>query len=557
MIEEVLDRNPYARLARQFRRELNARSARFEDLHDSVATGGQPAVATLKIDGELAVIHAHVDPDFCVVYNREGRARWDFPAAAEVIALLRAAGRTDVIAFGELHVADRQGVALRRDELTRVLRTRVAQRTPRDLERLHLAIFDLYRLDADVLWGRTPYPDRYAVIQTLFAGGAQVAPVAGEVLPGEDWSALRDWQTRLAREDQEGLVLRINRTVTVEMLHHVDVAVIGYAPGTGRYSNTVGSLALAFRRPNGEYVYAGRVSGLTVEERDRYKSELEPTGQKLQKIILTKPGPVVAVEAERFKRVLQPGLLYHPRERRWERLLTKRPAVSLTRPRYVEQRIDMDVSLPGGLQMSQVPGWSEGPEVDLEAFARKIQVPEAEVREVVRAILRRDDLPTREAQYRALRDMWGRRQREAEFAERRELAAALVPDPVLDPEGKKFRAAMTQVVAQLRAVAQQWANAKKIPADDMMDLVGDTIVKTLEAWEKRKAGIVGRTGKVVGPRPGEPLGAYMQMVMENTRRDMYRKQKGARAEFQEKVREMAEGRLRARGLAKGRRRTST
>jgi hypothetical protein len=214
--------------------------------------------------------------------------------------------------------------------------------------------------------------------------------------------------------------------------------VVGYKLGSGRNFGRIGSLMLALRTESGNFVYAGLVgSGLSDTQRDAWAQRLKPsrTGQIVKwagELHLVTPQHVVEIETETIIKKVQPGLFWDRDLQRWDIGIPKQAGIALKHPRFTRLRSDKDVLNRHDVRLSQVPGWESGEASQVEAFVRRIGVPEDRVNDVVREALKVDgplDLKLKQAQ-----TVWEGFQRAgAKFV----WEDVIIPEPedtIIDPE---------------------------------------------------------------------------------------------------------------------------
>jgi ATP-dependent DNA ligase len=538
----VAPRNPYAKLATRFREELRWRAARLEEVQ---LEDGEPVVATVKMDGELAVIHTNVDAGFSQVYNRTDKARWGFPAADEMAQCLVQAGTRQVIAFGELYAIDDRGKSLRLAALNSILKRK--QPTREQVGRLALAVFDLYQVGDDVVWGRMPYPDRFALLHRLFADCERVRPVAGKALRGEPSALASMWQRYVLDRGYEGIVLRGDAVQKVKPVHTLDCAVVGFKMGTGKNFGKVGSLALALRAESGVYVYVGLVgSGLTNTQREAWTQRLVgtptgtgpkgmETGQHVKwagELRLVAPHFVVEVETETITKKVQPSLFFDRDLGRWDLGGGKKAGIALKHPRFVQERPDKSALNKHDVRLGQVPGWEGGGDAPkIEEFVRRIGVDEERVYDVVRAAQR---VPgPLDAKLAAAQRAWDEFQREGVQID---WEAVVIPEPrgpVLDPERRpsqaiieqeEFEDLIGQAVPELeRFLMRKMPNIKPQDAE---------AAAAAAAWKAIRA-FRGELGQ--RPRPGRKLMPWLREIAWKSLLDIWKEGGKKKKEWEQRV----------------------
>lgn len=348
--------------AEQFKRELAFRAARLEAVAD-VLPDGEPVVVTVKVDGELEVFDVDVPADVALLTNRNERERWAIAIRDELLAAARRAGYQSVRGAGELYAVDAQGRPLPFSEVISLIKRRTkGESRPQGQQALRFAVFDVFSVDGQQLWGTVPYAERFALAYTLFAGGALVHPVAGQVDVREPAPIQALWKKHVLEGNFEGLVLRVNGAVKIKPIHTVDVAVIGIVPGKGKHRGRMGALVTAFRDRAGRYLAAGKVgTGFTDAERQWWHRHVRRVTGKAhygrtaweREVTFVVPDHVIEVEAVRFTR---------PTVKAWSFDGTQwtadppQPGAVAQHPRFVRRRPDKTIA-PHDVRLTQVPGW--------------------------------------------------------------------------------------------------------------------------------------------------------------------------------------------------------
>lgn len=527
----VAARNPYAKLALRFREELKWRAARMEEVTEMV--GDRPLIATVKMDGELAVVHANADAGFAQVYNRTDKARWDFKAANDMRRCVVRAGHARCIAFGELIAVDSEGTPLRLNALNSILKRK--QPTREQTDRLALAIFDLYQLDDDVLWDRMSYVDRFALVHTMFAGCDSVRPVAGQALQGEPSALQSMWRRHILDANAEGLVLRANGVLKVKPVHSLDCAVVGYKLGAGRNFGRIGSLMLALRTDSGNFVYAGLVgSGLSDTQRDAWAQRLKParTGQVVKwsgELHLVTPQYVAEIETETIIKKVQPGLFWDRDLQRWDIGIPKQSGIALKHPRFLRWRSDKDAMNRHDVRLSQAPGWESSDAAQVESFVRRIGVPEDRVDDVVREALKVEgpvDLKIKQAQ-----TVWEGFQRAGAKFNWEDVVIAAPRDNIIDPEHEEpwrapsdFEDLIGQAIPELeRFLMFKMNNVKQQDAE---------AAAAAAAWKAIRA-YRGELGQ--RPEPGRKMMPWLKKIAVNALLDIWREGGQKKKDWEKRV----------------------
>jgi bifunctional non-homologous end joining protein LigD len=187
-----------------------------------------------------------------------------FPRVAQALSRLVVG---DAVIDGEVCVVDAQGVP--RFELIQQGRTDEAV----------LFAFDLLRLDGEDL-RRRPLEERRDLLRSLLSNPPPGVRIAEE-MPGEVGAALEQVRER----GLEGLILKARGSVyekgrsrewlKLKAQATQELAIIGWTPGKGNASGSLGALLLAVADGKGGYAFAGKVgTGFSSKQRTELKKQL-------------------------------------------------------------------------------------------------------------------------------------------------------------------------------------------------------------------------------------------------------------------------------------------
>lgn len=368
--------NWYENLLNAYKKELRFVSAELDLVDETVPQGR--FIATVKYDGELT---AAVMMEECgATYNRYGRVRWDFPANAEFLSLAAARGLKSVIAFCELYAVSPEGKPLPLNETMSIIKKPV---TPEREAQIRIAVFDIYSVDDQVLYGRTSYEERFLVAHDLFRDGRYVHAAAGRDFETGDKVISELWQKHVLDENYEGLVIRANKAIKIKPRFSIDLAVVGFFEGKGRLAGTLGGVVTAFMTPlpapledqwavpifPGEFLFAGRVgTGFddkeraelwkdlnfsTIGRKETLKGSRNGFGQPGN--IAVEPRMVIEVEASNFVRRDVDAMVWDHENGMYLMVCRNcRPGWTLQQPRFIRIREDKQID-PADLRLEQVP----------------------------------------------------------------------------------------------------------------------------------------------------------------------------------------------------------
>lgn len=175
----------------------------------------------------------------------------------------------DAVVDGEICVLDPQGAP--RFELIQQGK----------LDEAVLFAFDLLRLDGEDLRGQ-PLERRRDLLHSLFSNVPPELRVA-EAVPGSIDEALQSMRQR----GMEGLILKARGSLyekgrsrawlKLKAQANQELAIIGWTPGKGARSGSLGALLLAVADGRGGYRFAGKVgTGFSSKQRAELKKQLEP-----------------------------------------------------------------------------------------------------------------------------------------------------------------------------------------------------------------------------------------------------------------------------------------
>jgi ATP-dependent DNA ligase len=341
----------WVKLLNQFRKDLRFRSVELEQVEEHL---GRTYVITVKYDGELT--STRIRGKDAKVYNRYGRIREDFIITTEMERIAREQGVKDLVVFGELYAVDAQERPLPLNEVMSIIKN------PSDCReelQMRLAVFDIYQYGKDILYDKVPYPDRFALIYTLFEGASDfIHPVAGQTYVDEPEHAVDIlWKKHILDENYEGLVIRGNGAIKIKPVFTYDVAVVGMYEGKGKHKGRLGGFITAFMNSAGAFLISGKVGGgMDDEQREYFWKHLKRAGAIPTKG--TKATPHYWVEPELVIEVQAANVRARPTEAfAWDgKQYLQGPDLDgfvFQQPRMLRVRGDKDIS-PNDLRLEQV-----------------------------------------------------------------------------------------------------------------------------------------------------------------------------------------------------------
>jgi bifunctional non-homologous end joining protein LigD len=214
------------------------------------------------------------------------------------------------------------------------LQTRAQLSDPKDVRRalgtpVFLLLFDVLELDGASLvdW---PYRERRAVLAEVVHENERIhlpAGFDGDVAEALATSARLGLEGVVAKQPDSSYAVGRRSRAWIKIKHQrsQEVVIIGWRPGTGSLTGSVGSLAMAVPDADGALRYVGRVgSGLTDRERAALMARFEPMAQ--ERPAAEVPGPESRgmhwispelVGEVRFGERTASGTLRHPVWRGW------------------------------------------------------------------------------------------------------------------------------------------------------------------------------------------------------------------------------------------------
>lgn len=265
MIQEWEKNHELVKILNDYKEETSARSLTFEEVSNFLKNK-KDYVVSYKLDGELNALL--FENGKSKIFSRVGRVRRYFPVTDEADKLL--SKNKKVIAFGELHVVDSNGIPISYPNAISILRK---PETEEDEKNIRFAVFDLFEVDGKNKFDKN-YWKRMEEVKELFGKGKYVYPVVVE----KDGIELvkKMWKEVTGNKGYEGLVITLlgngiekEKRIKVKPLFSQDLCVIAieYSPEHKWMSN----LMLAYIDRNHNYRYAGHVgTGFTENERKEW-----------------------------------------------------------------------------------------------------------------------------------------------------------------------------------------------------------------------------------------------------------------------------------------------
>ncbi len=238
-------------------------------------SGTNQVLETTKYDGEGVFIYFEKDKYLFCFSPSSGRTRLGFAALDNLKSKLNA-GVKKALFRAELYLANINGV---RENVGDVIRVSFSN-NQEDINRLHLAVFDMIMLDGED-YQVLPFDKTWAKIGDLLAGSTNdLAHRAEGGLVGEN-EIEKIFNTKI-ESGQEGIVVRVfsrNEIYKIKPRRTIDAVVIGYVEGELENGHGITSLLTALNYPlANQLVFQTLVrigSGFTDEQRISLLSVLE------------------------------------------------------------------------------------------------------------------------------------------------------------------------------------------------------------------------------------------------------------------------------------------
>lgn len=383
--------------AQDYRRQLSASMIAIDAKDMKRKIPASEYHVSRKIDGEFTVL-LYQDGEAASV-NAGGTVRVGLPLLDEAAATLKAAGLTEAMLVGELHVVRADGGRSRIHDVISAVRTPSAQD---DLDRAHFAAFDLMSLDGERWTG--DLRETRARLEALLGEGERVRPVDGEWVDGVP--AIQELYRRwVLDEEGEGLVVRGDGggQYKVKPQQSLDLLVVGVSEGVGDREGLLHDLLVGVMRADGSVHLLTRVGGgYTEEQRRSILEELRPLVVDSEYAAVNTAH--VAYQMLRPERVIEIsclGILAKttrggPINRmvlEWDeaastyRVIRRLPLASVLSPRFVRFREDKEAD-PRDVSLAQIAKVVEVPLSDSEAGAMRPSRSEVLRREVYTKELR-------------------------------------------------------------------------------------------------------------------------------------------------------------------------
>ena len=339
-----------------------------------------------KVDGEFSVI-VFRDGE-AITINPGGTVRVGLPSLIEAGELLKKAGVKDALIAAELFVSKPDGERTRVHDVTRIARRPESQE---DLDKLHLAVFDIIEIDgAEVGEG---FPGVCEKLGEIFGDGKSVRPVEAESAKDAK-GVLALFEKWVEEGNEEGLVARSDTagSFKIKPRHTFDFVVIGFAEGVDDRAGMLHDMLLAVMRSDGSYHVVGRVGGgFSEDERRDLLSDLRDivVGSEYAEVNsdrvayeMVRPEWVVEIscldlvsQTTRGASIDRMVLSYDNKEDMWK-TVRRLPLVSIVSPQFVRRRTDKQ-AVAEDVRISQLTDFVEIEKT--EVTAEDLELPKSEV----------------------------------------------------------------------------------------------------------------------------------------------------------------------------------
>lgn len=368
-----------------FRRQIGAQMMALDKLGIAKQIIASHYHISRKIDGEFSVLVVQ-DGDIMAL-NPGGTIRYGAPYMKEALELLQKAGITNGMIAGELYVHRKDDQRPRVHDVVRLARSPSSQK---EVDSLHFAVFDFIEIDEEPV--TEPYAEKWEQIQEVFGDGERVHPVETE--QGSEKTVKKQFEQWVEKEGAEGVVVRSDNAgfFKIKPRHTLDVAVIGFAEGTGDRKGMIHDLLLAIQRADGSFQIMGRVGGgFSDQERCDFLSDLtdlvvssEYAEVNSDRVAYQMVEPKLVAEISCLDLVSQTTrggtidrmvLNWDPEKQTWE-TVRRLPLVSIISPQFIRFRDDKKVH-PNDIAIKQLTDLVEIPLA--EKSAKELELPASEV----------------------------------------------------------------------------------------------------------------------------------------------------------------------------------
>ncbi len=207
---------------------------------------------TRKMDGEFSMLF--FDGKETISVNPGGTMRAGLPAFAELTKHLKDAKIKSACLAAELHLKTDK-----RERIHDVIRIARNPKSPQDLNKLQISVFDILELNGDEF---TESVKTLNTLDDLIQDGNLVGPVEYETTDNRKdiKSAVEKWVTE---GGSEGVVVRNEQTgwFKIKPSHTIDVAVLGFSDSPGERRGLLHDIFVGLVRKDGTYHTMAKIGG--------------------------------------------------------------------------------------------------------------------------------------------------------------------------------------------------------------------------------------------------------------------------------------------------------
>ena len=377
--------NPFVPLrAQEYRRQLAQRMMALDKAYVKEKLPATDCFVSRKVDGECTLVL--IEGGECCSVNPGAVVRTGLPFMEEAAALLGKSKHKQMLLAGELYV-NRTDRRPRVHDVSRVARQPESQA---DLDKLHLAVFDILEIDGKP--APAAYADVWKKIETVFKAGQKIHPVETVRAKTID-DVMKLFQKWVEGEGAEGIVVRSDSggQFKIKPLINLDVAVLGFTEGTDDRLGMIHDLLVGLMRQDNSFHILGRVGGgFDEDQRRAWLSDLKDMAahsdyaEVNDSVAYQMVRPEWVIEMSCLDLINQSTrggsidrmVLGYDMPRNMYQSIRRLPLASPISPVFIRRREDKAIR-PADLRMQQVAEVVEVPMMDKDA--RQLSLPKSEV----------------------------------------------------------------------------------------------------------------------------------------------------------------------------------
>jgi hypothetical protein len=248
--------------AQEYRRHLAQRMMALDKAYVKEKLPACDSFVSRKVDGECTLLL--IDGKQCCSVNPGGVVRVGLPFMEEAVELLGKTKSKQMLLAGELYV-NRTDRRPRVHDVSRVARQPESQA---DLEKLHMAVFDILEIDGKP--APAAYADVWKKVESTFKAGKKIHPVETVKAKTVD-DVMKLFEKWVDGDGAEGLVVRSDSggQFKIKPRINIDVAVLGFTEGIDDRVGMIHDLLVGLMRQDNSFHILGRVGGGFDEDQRR------------------------------------------------------------------------------------------------------------------------------------------------------------------------------------------------------------------------------------------------------------------------------------------------